>query len=75
MSALSGDSDTLRGPPPRVLLVDDHPELLRAMRRFLATSCDIVGEATSGDAAFGLLNIARPIMKTLRGEAPTNILC
>jgi DNA-binding NarL/FixJ family response regulator len=60
MSALNGDSDTPRGPQPRVLLVDDHPEVLRALRRFLKTSCDIVGEATSGHAALEVVTGLKP---------------
>src|SRR5204862_4694797 len=51
MSASTERSDTLREPRPRLLLVDDHPEVLKALRRFLAPSCDIVGDATSGHAA------------------------
>jgi DNA-binding NarL/FixJ family response regulator len=33
---------------PRVLLVDDHREILIAVVRLLKATCDIVGEVTSG---------------------------
>ena len=70
MSALSGDSDTPRGPRQRVLLVDDHPEVLRALRRFLAPSCDIVGEATNGQAALGAAAELKPDVVVLDVAMP-----
>ncbi|HMF96270.1 MAG TPA: response regulator transcription factor [Vicinamibacterales bacterium] len=35
---------------PRVLLADDHPALLKALRRLLQPACDVVGEVTVGTA-------------------------
>lgn len=51
MSALTEGPDTFRERRPRLLLVDDHPEVLKALRRFLGSSCDIVGDAMNGHAA------------------------
>ena len=36
-------------PRPRVLL-DDHPEVLTALQRLLAPSCDVVGHVSDGPA-------------------------
>ena len=36
---------------PRVLLADDHPSLLTALKRLLAPDCDVVGSVTDGAAA------------------------
>ena len=35
---------------PRVLLADDHVEVLAALQRLLEPSCDIIGRATDGTA-------------------------
>ena len=35
---------------PRVLLADDHVEVLTALQRLLEPSCDIIGRATDGTA-------------------------
>jgi DNA-binding NarL/FixJ family response regulator len=41
-------TDALR---PRVLLIDDHPEILAAAARLLQPACIVVGEFTSGRLA------------------------
>jgi DNA-binding NarL/FixJ family response regulator len=35
---------------PRVLLADDYPGMLKAVRRLLALECDVVGSVTDGSA-------------------------
>ena len=35
---------------PRVLLADDYPGMLKAVRRLLALECDVVGTVTDGSA-------------------------
>ena len=35
---------------PRVLIVEDHPEMAKAMRRLLALDCDVVGSVADGSA-------------------------
>ena len=35
---------------PRVLLADDYPELVKAVRRLLALDCDVVGTVADGSA-------------------------
>ncbi len=34
---------------PRVLLADDYPSLLTALKRLLAPSCDVIGQASTGE--------------------------
>jgi len=36
---------------PRVLLVDDHPGIVRALSRLLSTDCDVVGVMADGREA------------------------
>ena len=36
--------------PPRVLLADDYPEMVKAVRRLLAVDCDVVGTVADGNA-------------------------
>jgi DNA-binding NarL/FixJ family response regulator len=35
---------------PRVLLVDDHPDMLKAVSRLLAVDCEVVGSVADGSA-------------------------
>jgi DNA-binding NarL/FixJ family response regulator len=35
--------------PPRVVVVDDHPEVLRGVKRLLALECDVVGVVSDAD--------------------------
>jgi DNA-binding NarL/FixJ family response regulator len=44
----------------RVLLADDHPPLLRAIRRLLAAEFDVVGEACNGAEAVELAGTLQP---------------
>jgi CheY-like chemotaxis protein len=45
---------------PRVLVVDDHPGILDAVRSVLAAQFDVVGSATSGAAALDAAPALRP---------------
>jgi DNA-binding NarL/FixJ family response regulator len=49
--AFSRDSAMLQESRPRVLLADDHVDVLSAVQRMLEPSCEIVGCVTSGSAA------------------------
>jgi DNA-binding NarL/FixJ family response regulator len=44
----------------RVLLADDHPPLLSAIRRLLAQEFDVVGEAHDGEEAVQMARVLRP---------------
>jgi DNA-binding NarL/FixJ family response regulator len=44
----------------RVLLADDHPALLSAIRRLLAQEFEVVGEAHDGDEAVQMARDLRP---------------
>jgi DNA-binding NarL/FixJ family response regulator len=45
---------------PRVLLADDHPPLLAAIRRLLAEEFEVVGEASDGAEAVRLARALQP---------------
>ena len=47
-------------PQVRVLLADDHPPLLAAIRRLLAEEFDVVGEASDGVEAVRLTQVLQP---------------
>jgi DNA-binding NarL/FixJ family response regulator len=47
-------------PRVRVLLADDHPPLLAAIRRLLAEEFDVVGEASDGVEAVRLARVLQP---------------
>src|SRR3954468_2389302 len=63
-------SDTPQEPRPRVLLVDDHREILVALRRFLGMSCEIVGEASDGHAALEAATVLKPDVVVLDLNLP-----
>jgi DNA-binding NarL/FixJ family response regulator len=44
----------------RVLLADDHRILREALRMVLASECDVIGEAASGEAAVAMATQLRP---------------
>jgi two-component system, NarL family, response regulator len=44
----------------RVLLADDHPPLLSAIRRLLAQEFDVIGEAHDGEEAVQMARALRP---------------
>ena len=45
---------------PRVLLVDDYPDLLVALRRLLHSSCEVVGSVSSGEEAIEAVTRLKP---------------
>ena len=50
----------MSNPRPRVLLADDHADLLAAFEHLLALSCEVVGCVTDGDALFESLARLQP---------------
>ena len=59
---MSGLPDATPAPPLTVLIVDDQPPFLRAVRALLESTprFDVVGEATSGEEALELTLRLRP---------------
>ena len=59
---MSGLQDATPAPPLTVLIVDDQPPFLRAVRALLESTprFDVVGEATSGEEALELTLRLRP---------------
>src|SRR5262245_35761016 len=55
---------------PRVLLVDDHQEILVAVVRLLTGSCDIVGEISSGLVVIESAKTLRPDVVVLDLNLP-----
>ena len=55
---------------PRVLLADDHAGLLAALRRLLALSCEIVGQATDGAALMAAVTALAPDVVVLDVSLP-----
>jgi len=53
-----------------VLLADDHPGILRALRRTLSESCDIVGEVSSGDEVLEAVRTHAPQILVLDLSLP-----
>jgi CheY-like chemotaxis protein len=45
---------------PRVVLVDDYPDVLAALGRMLQTHCDVVASVSSGAAAIEAVSRLRP---------------
>ena len=46
--------------PPRVVLVDDYPDLIKAWRRVLMLTCEIVGTGSNGAEALELAAMLDP---------------
>ena len=55
---------------PRVLLADDHAEILTALRRMLMPYCDIVGQASDGRALLEAAETLRPDVIVLDVRMP-----
>ncbi len=47
---------------PRVLLVDDHPGIVRALSRLLSTDCDVVGVMADGREAADAAARLQPVV-------------
>ena len=47
---------------PRVLLVDDHPGVVRALSRMLSTECDVVGVMADGREAAAAAARLQPVV-------------
>ena len=47
---------------PRVLLVDDHPGIVRALSRLLSTECDVVGVMADGREAADAAARLQPVV-------------
>ena len=45
---------------PRVLIADDHADLVKALSRLLAVDCDVVGSVADGSAALEAAERLRP---------------
>jgi two-component system nitrate/nitrite response regulator NarL len=56
----------------RVLVADDHPAMRRALARLVSEhgSLDLVGEATDGDQAIGMIDVVRPDVALLDVRMP-----
>src|SRR4051794_4071458 len=51
---------TSRGERPRVLVVDDDDSMRSSVRQVIEDSCDVIGEASDGEAAVQLAEELRP---------------
>ena len=51
---------TIRPSRPRVVLADDHPDVLGAFGRLLGFSCDVVGSVPNGRDAIEAVTTLRP---------------
>ena len=47
---------------PRVLLVDDHPGILKALGRVLSSECDVVGTVADGDEVADAATRLQPVV-------------
>jgi DNA-binding NarL/FixJ family response regulator len=66
-----GDRDFGSIPPrPRVLLADDHTEILAALQRMLEPSCEVVGAVTTGRALLEAMDTLRPDVVVLDVSMP-----
>jgi CheY-like chemotaxis protein len=45
---------------PRVLIADDYPEMVRAIRRLLAVECEVVGAVADGGALLEAAQLLQP---------------
>ena len=51
---------SVSGPRPRVVIADDYPELVVALRRLLESSCDVIGCASTGLQAVDAATTLKP---------------
>ena len=51
---------TVRPSRPRVVLADDHPQVLSAFGRLLGFSCEVVGSVSNGHDAIETVKTLRP---------------
>jgi DNA-binding NarL/FixJ family response regulator len=56
---------------PRVLIADDHPEVVKAICRLLTLSCDIAGTVTDGCQAIEAARRLRPDVVVVDLNLPT----
>ena len=55
---------------PRVLLVDDYPDMVKAVSRLLALDCEIVGSVTDGSALLETAQRLQPDVVVLDVNLP-----
>jgi len=55
---------------PRVLLVDDYPEMLAAVSRLLAADCEVVGSVADGRALLDVVQRVEPDVIVLDVNLP-----
>jgi DNA-binding NarL/FixJ family response regulator len=55
---------------PRIVIADDYPRLLAALRRLLEPSCDIVGSVSSGVEAIDAVTTLSPDVVVLDVSMP-----
>jgi DNA-binding NarL/FixJ family response regulator len=56
---------------PRVLVADDHPEMVKAICRLLALDCEVVGTVSDGGDALGAAQRLRPDVLVIDLNLPT----
>jgi two-component system, NarL family, response regulator DegU len=56
---------------PRVLVVDDHPEMVKAIGRLLALDCELVGTVSDGGDVLGAVRRLRPDVIVIDLNLPT----
>lgn len=56
---------------PRVLVVDDHPEIVKAVSRLLALDCEVVGTVSDGGDVLGATERLRPDVIVIDVNLPT----
>ena len=55
---------------PRILLADDHPDMVKAVSRLLALDCEIVGSVADGSALLQEAQRLRPDVMVLDANLP-----
>ena len=61
---------TVRSLPPRVLLADDYPDMVKAVSRLLALDCEIVGTVSDGGALLEEARRLQPDVIVLDANLP-----
>jgi DNA-binding NarL/FixJ family response regulator len=56
---------------PRVLVADDHPEMVKAICRLLALDCEVVGTVSDGGDALGAARRLQPDVVVIDLNLPT----